>query len=228
MTSRPVFGASSAEPWFTETNIHFEWTRGQHYTRRQLCADALYLEAENVLGVSDILEVSTYSRSLLGQSLSAMNLTFFEGSYAQRTVEHAYQASKVFAMGGPFLDILQYDNPRNAKRDPRLTTSGRMMGFDLGRLRLDVSCGSSAYDAIYIAALGQNQHLIDDLSRYRYFTDIAFNPQTMLATQARSLAIAVSLAELNIDLPTDPREVYDCLINHDFIAPTVARQYALF
>jgi len=45
-----------------------------------------------------------------------------------RPLECVYQASKVFMEGGPFRDLLER-NPRDAKRDERLKTSGPLKEF---------------------------------------------------------------------------------------------------
>lgn len=192
MTTRPIFSRIDDEPYVKETIVSFTWVPGQHYGRRQLCALALHEAAAAHVGNEPILEVSTYSTSELGRALSAMNLRFTKGPWAGLSVEHVYQASKIFTYGGPFVDLLNVKDPRRAKGDMRLKASGDLIGFELHGVQHGLDTGSYVYDLIYAEALHQHDDLKREAAAYRHFSDIAFNPKTMLATQARSVAHAYS------------------------------------
>lgn len=210
MSTRPVFEAGIMQPWYREHIIEFQWVKGQSYQQRRLCSEVLMEAAEAKLASSHILEVSTYSGSTLGRELSALNLRMLFSGYDNTTVECAYHATKVFAKGGPYRDLLTGDS-LSAKHDARLTESGRLMGFNLVNTRVSLEAHSAAFDAIYIAALAQNPWYLDELMCYDYFVDTAFNPQTKLATQARSAAIAVGLLREGIELIPDADDMYQLL-----------------
>ena len=53
------------------------------------------------------------------------------------TVESAFQASKVFEGGGPFYDILEMTS-REAKKDERIKTSGRLIKFKFFSTEFDI------------------------------------------------------------------------------------------
>jgi|NOAtaT_7_FD_contig_123_31354_length_1510_multi_21_in_0_out_1_2 hypothetical protein len=228
MSSRPVFQVGIAQPWYREHIVAFQWVKGQAYQQRKLCAEVFMDAAERQLATTRILEVSTYSGSSLGRELSAFNLQLSFYGYESTSVEQAYHATKVFAMGGPYRDLLSCGSSREAKHDPRLTESGRLMGFNLAQTRISLQAHSAAFDALYIAALAQNPWYLDELAHYDFFTDTAFNPQTMLATQARSASIAVALIREGITLPTDADDVYRLLHTDDLRIPTSNRQFTLF
>lgn len=227
MSTRPVFEAGAMQPWYREHLIDFQWVKGQSYQQRRLCAEVLMDAAEMKLASNHILEVSAYSGSTLGRELSALNLRMSFYGYDDTTVECAYHATKVFAKGGPFRDLLSGDS-LSAKHDARLTESGRLMGFNLVNTRVSLEAHSAAFDAIYIAALAQNPRYLDELMCYDYFVDTAFNPQTMLATQARSAAIAVGLLRSGIELEPDADDMYRLLHTHEMRIHTSNRQYTLF
>ena len=215
------------QPWYREHIIEFQWVKGQSYQQRRLCSEVLMEAAEVKLASSHILEVSTYSGSTLGRELSALNLRMLFSGYDNTTVECAYHATKVFAKGGPYRDLLTGDS-LSAKHDARLTESGRLMGFNLVNTRVSLEAHSAAFDAIYIAALAQNPWYLDELMCYDYFVDTAFNPQTMLATQARSAAIAVGLVRSGIELEPDADDMYRLLHTYNARLTVSNRQYTLF
>jgi hypothetical protein len=227
MSTRPVFEAGIMQPWYREHIIEFQWVKGQSYQQRRLCSEVLMEAAEVKLASSHILEVSTYSGSTLGRELSALNLRMLFSGYDNTTVECAYHATKVFAKGGPYRDLLTGDS-LSAKHDARLTESGRLMGFNLVNTRVSLEAHSAAFDAIYIAALAQNPWYLDELMCYDYFVDTAFNPQTMLATQARSAAIAVGLVRSGIKLEPDADDMYRLLHTYNARLTVSNRQYTLF
>ena len=102
------------------------------------------------------------------------------------------------------------------------------MGFNLASTRVSLEAHSAAFDAIYLAALAQNPQYLDELVCYDYFVDTAFNPQTMLATQARSAAIAVGLVRSGIALEPDTDDMYQLLHTYGTHLSVSNRQYTLF
>jgi len=133
------------------------------------------------------------SDDALGRQLSAFNL-MLEDKVGRRevSVENAFQASKVFERGGPFLDLLNV-SPADAKRDPRLQESGRLTGFCFFGEDWPNEPPTAFYDWIYINALHQHTELAKAVAEYDIFTDIAFNPSKSINCQASAVALYVAL-----------------------------------
>jgi hypothetical protein len=194
MASRPVFVPTSSGDALVETRvIDFPWVAGLAASQKALRIEALHASAARELGISNILEVSTKSSSPLGVSLSAFNLMIETRKLKQVfSVESAYQSSKVFQSGGPFLDLLQVDS-HTAKVDPRLRDSGNLIGFRFFGVEWSIEPITAFYDWLYISALYKHNHLTDLLEEYSAFTDIEFNPSRSVNCQAYSVAIFCSL-----------------------------------
>ena len=148
--------------------------------------------AARAAGIDRLLEVSTKSPDPLGVALSAFNLQMQVVGGRRVTLECVYQASKVFARGGPYSDLIGFE-PRDARRDPRLGLSGALIGFEYDDQRYPNDPPSAYYDWIYFQALSDNPTLFERLCRFRAFSDIEFNPKRSISSQARSCAIAVGL-----------------------------------
>lgn len=192
MAVRPIFlPAESGPPFVKEQMIDFQWHPGfaQSQTRKSIAS--LHAAAVTA-GISPVLEISSKSMDTLGIKLSAFNLMVaFEGR--QMSVECAFQGSKVFQEGGPFTDLYAVAS-RDAKRDSRLRTSGRLIEFRLFDIEFPLEPVTAFYDWLYILALSQNTHLASELLRFQGFTDIAFNPTKSFSCQAHSAALWVSLS----------------------------------
>lgn len=194
MTQRPVFIPQDDESTLVvEQSFSFAWSGGFAPSQKRKNIVALHAAARQA-GLSPVLEVSTKSDSSLGQSLSAFNLLVPVSRGRSVSVEVAYQASKVFAHGGPFLDLLERE-PREAKRDARLQSSGALVSFQFGGLSFPLRPLSAFYDWLYLRALTRHPILLQGLADYAGFTDIEFNPAKSISCQARSCAIAVALMQ---------------------------------
>jgi hypothetical protein len=134
-----------------------------------------------------MLEVSGRSPLILGVELSAFRLMVRQDG-AEYPVESAFQASKVFAGGGPFTDLLGA-NPRDAKRDPRLRASGELVGFGFFSRAFPLERRAFFYDWLYVGALAGRPELVNELEHYTAFTDIEFNPKRSINCQAYSVAL---------------------------------------
>ncbi len=195
MTQRPVFVVEPNGSQFVRTEyVDFEWHPGFSVTQAQKSIQSFHLAARERLGLTAILEISTRAPTRLGVSLSAFNLEIETVRNRQVfTVESAYQSSKVFERGGPYLDLL--DKPsKEAKRDGRLSTSGRLVGFRFFGKDWPLDPPTAFYDWLYINALRKRKDLLNLALEYSAFTDIAFNPSKSLNCQAHSAALCVSLA----------------------------------
>ncbi len=141
----------------------------------------------------NILEISSKSLTPLGIKLSAFNLKKYVPSIGKYVpVECIYQGSKVFAVGGPYID-LYLGTSRAAKGDGRLKTSGALRGFSFEGKDYPLVPTTAFYDWLYISALMENKELADELMKYDSFTDIEFSPEKSKNCQARAAALFVAL-----------------------------------
>lgn len=196
MAERPVFiPVLEGDTLVRTIYASFPWSPGMSASQRQKSADSLHAAAVCLPGVSRVLEVSSKSREDLGVALSAFNLTFRTLKKDQVfCVECAYQGSKVFELGGPYRDLF-FVSAREAKRDPRLTASGRLVGFQFFGVDWELEPMTAFYDWLYINALAKHHLLNENLSNYSAFTDIEFNPERSVNCQAYSVALYVSLRQ---------------------------------
>lgn len=194
MVTRPIFIPASEPPFFREVGITFEWHSGFSLSQKRKSIESLHAAAKlETLG--EILEVSSKSAETVGVALSAFNLSF-RHNVAENgvSVECAFQASKVFEHGGPYLDLLRVSS-RQAKQDYRLQQSGKLQQFSFMGESWPLEPKTAFYDWLYIRALTSRSDLVSSLSDYTAFTDIEFNPQKSFSCQARSVAIFLSLKQ---------------------------------
>ncbi|SLN58913.1 hypothetical protein ROG8370_02695 [Roseovarius gaetbuli] len=194
MARRPIFIAEANDPFLIQVkSIDFTWSAGMAKSRRQMSMRSLHQAAQTLYPEARILEVSRMSDDSLGEQLSAFNLTFEPPGYSREiSVECAFQASKVFERGGPFLDLLEA-GPADAKRDPRLQDAGRLTGFRFFGEDWPNEPLTAFYDWIYINALHRRPKLAEAVTHYDIFTDIAFNPEKSINCQASAVALYVAL-----------------------------------
>jgi len=198
MANRPVFvpNPHGQAPVITHA-VDFEWFAGLSVTQKQKSINSLHQAARLLTGVDRVLEVSTKSAEPLGVALSAFNLSFAMSMQERPvSVECAFQGSKVFEQGGPFTEIYRFTS-RDAKRDERLRTSGRLTGFNFMETDWPLEPQTAFYDWLYINALKSRKDLSEQLADYCAFTDIEFSPQKSINCQAYSLALFVSLQQRN-------------------------------
>lgn len=194
MAKRPIFTPSLSGPMLVLTHhIEFQWSPGMSKSQSQKSIDSLHDNAKTQLCIDQVLEISSKSRGELGVSLSAFNLMIKTVRHEREfSLECAYQASKVFEGGGPFLDLLEKKSI-DAKRDPRLNTHGRLIKFKFYGTEWDLVPRTAFYDWLYINALHKHPVLATAVLNYRAFSDIAFNPDRSINCQAYAAALYVSL-----------------------------------
>lgn len=206
MATRPVFVANdSRKVGVRIPDVEFEWYPGFSDAQKRRSVESLHHNAR-AIGVDRLLEVSRRGTSPLGRALSAFNLTFTRGDGTVRySVEAAFQGSKVFVDGGPFRDLLS-SSPLDAKRDPRLRQSGRLVGFSFFGAEFSSEPPTEFYDWLYICAMQQHSDVVREISRYAAFTDIEFNPNRSINCQAHAVALFVSMlnAQVNLESLADP------------------------
>lgn len=193
MAKRPIFiPLHDGKRYVLERYVDFEWHAGFAKSQKQKSIRALHEMALHEYGLKNPLEVSSKSEDPLGISLSSFNLTFTTKLGRKLTVEAAFQGSKVFEYGGPFLDIYEKP-PIEAKRDERLRSSGALTKFSFFGTDWSLEPKTAFYDWLYINALLKNPDLINQLTDRDAFTDIEFNPERSINCQARSAALFCAL-----------------------------------
>lgn len=180
----------------------FEWFAGFAVSQKQKSIESLH----NAILKSDAdakpLEISTKGKEEIGRKLSAFNLRL-----NNCPLENIFQRSKVFKNGGPYLDLLEV-SPKEAKRDKRLRDSGRLKAFRCQGEDFPLIPRTLFYDYIYIAAVKESLTAdeIKAVSGYDYFTDIEFNPDKSVNTQARTAALIKLILEEYGYLPDFSKE----------------------
>ena len=203
MAERPVFIANVGKPCFMEKNIPFTYYSGFSIVQKQRSICSLHTAFNEQCPGHRVLEISSKSDSQLGVRLSAFNLKLRsegpDNSLPDNSlyIENVFQSSKVFENGGPYTDLL-FVSPKDAKRDERLQSSGKLIGFNyLGKM-WSLEPKTIFYDWLYMSALSMDEDLSEAIMEYDAFTDIEFNPKKSVNCQARSAAIFVSLKKQGI------------------------------
>lgn len=193
MAKRPIFVPMlDGKRLVLERYVEFAWHSGFAKSQKQKSIRALHAMALQEYGVERPLEISSKSEDPLGVALSSFNLKFTTKKGRVLTVEAAFQGSKVFEQGGPFVDIFD-KSPIEAKRDERLKNSGPLVKFSFFGTDWELEPKTSFYDWLYINALLKNEDLIGSIIGCDGFTDIEFNPEKSINCQARSAALFCAL-----------------------------------
>lgn len=169
-------------------DFEFPWSGGFALSQKQKNVHALHGAIRNGTGET-ALEVSSKSTEELGRALSAFRLTL-----SGRPLENVFQSAKKYEGGGPYVDLLEVP-PRDAKRDPRHASSGKLTAFVRLGEAWPTEPKTAFYDHIYVSAVLETFGELPDLSPFAWFTDIEFNPARSLNCQARAAAICRLLRE---------------------------------
>jgi hypothetical protein len=198
MAQRPVFVPSfDAKALVHKVMVEFTWHPGMSPAQKRKSITSLHqAAASEPHNLFPVLEVSTKSSENLGLRLSAFNL-MLEFSGRKISVENAFQGSKVFEKGLQYIDLYNV-TPREAKTDPRLKSSGKLIGFRYEERDWPLMPPTAFYDWLYLNALMQSPGLSSQLMDYHGFTDIEFNPNKSINCQAYSAALFVSLSKRSI------------------------------
>ncbi len=197
MSERPVFVPTPTEPELVrEVSLRIIWSPGFAPIQKKKNIKALH-DAAAAAGYSPLLEISTKSDEKLGQHLSAFHLKVRSERLGEVPLECAFQGSKVFEAGGPFTDLYSAD-VRAAKRDPRLRSSGQLVGFKFENFCFPLEPKTGFYDWLYVNAIFPHREWLTRLSQFAGFTDIEFNPKRSINCQARSCALFVALMSKNL------------------------------
>ena len=195
MASRPAYYVKNER--VVKRDFTFQWFSGLAVSQKQKSVAAFHEAIKSADSAAVPLEISTKGTDPLGVSMSAFNLRL--DGYP---LENVFQSSKVFIGGGPYRDLLDV-HPKEAKRDERLKTSGRLVGFNYGGSDFPLFPKTVFYDYIYIRAAAQSvpEDEIQKLAGYNYFTDIEFNPEKSINTQAKTAAIIRLMLDMYGTIP---------------------------
>lgn len=196
MAERPVFvPIENGSRLVDEIPIAFVWNPGMAPSQKKKNIIALH-EAAKKNGLTPLLEISSKSEREVGRKLSAFSLEI-EIDGLRATIESAYQGSKVFERGGPYIDLYLLSS-RESKSDPRLKESGKLIGFHFKGCNYPLSPTTAFYDWLYMSALYPHREWLKRVQQCVGFTDIEFNPDRSLNCQARSFATFVALEKRGI------------------------------
>lgn len=193
MAIRPVYIGIEEFPYFKKVGIEFQYYPGFSLKQKQKTFLSLHKSFLKRYPTRKVLEISTKSNNNLGIMLSAFTM-MIRTKKRRYSVECAFQSSKVFENGGPYIDLL-YKSSIEAKKDFRLKNSGKLKLFNyLGR-EFPLEPKDYFYNWLYINALSFYNQLIKKMLNYDSFTDIEFNPDKSLNCQAKAAAIFVGLTK---------------------------------
>ena len=197
MARRPVFVPDSDKPYVSEVFLDFEYFPGSSIQQKQRSIASLHASYVARFPSSRVLEVSSKSERDIGVQLSAFNLMIEHPGRGSYSVECAFQASKVFSHGGPFVDLFDASS-RAAKTDRRLRESGELVGFRYLTDQFPLDPKTYFYDWLYASALCRHDKLVEQVMMFDAFTDIEHNPERSINCQARSVAKVVGLARAGL------------------------------
>lgn len=207
MAIRPVYISKTEFPYYEKVDVEFKYYTGFSLKQKQRSFMSLHESFLKKNHGKKILEISTKSDKKLGIMLSAFSL-MIHTSKRKYSVECAFQGSKVFENGGPYVDLLDKTS-KEAKKDYRIRNSGRLVKFEYFGRDFALEPKDYFYNWIYINALSLNDDLKRNVLQYDSFTDIEFNPEKSINCQAKSVALFVGLTKSrNIDKALDSKESF--------------------
>lgn len=219
MATRPIFHSLPHFPYCEIINTDFIYHSGFSVLQKQKCINSLHESYSKQFVQRKIIDISSKSTSTLGVELSSFNL-MIPATKHNFSVECAFQSSKVFEKGGPYTDLI-LKTSREAKKDPRLKESGKLIAFNYFKTEYPLEPKDYFYNWIYINALYLNQELANKVLEYDSFSDIEFNPQKSINCQAKAAAIYVGLSNAGkIDTALKSHEyflntVYETVVSSD-------------
>jgi len=120
MAKRSVYRVNNLnKDYIEEVEVEFKWYSGFSISQKQKSIRSLHNSYSKLYINDKLLEISSKSENDLGVKLSAFNLMIYTKDNKIFSVESAFQASKKFELGGPYLDILNKTS-KEAKKDDRL------------------------------------------------------------------------------------------------------------
>jgi hypothetical protein len=199
MVTRPVFIPEKSRVGVRVIlSPPFAWHPGFSMVQKKKNVAALHNAITQMDECLHPLEISSRSDECLGIRLSAFNLGV-ESNGRFFSVESVYQASKVFSNGtGPFPELYAA-NPAEVRKLVKEHEASPLKMYKYGNDVWELNPTRSFYDWIYCRALSKNPNLVEGLSEYNCFTDIAFNPVKAVNCQAYAVAFYLSLVNNGVE-----------------------------
>lgn len=218
MAIRPVYISKEEFPYYEKKDIEFRYYTGFSLKQKQKSFLSLHEAFLNENYDKKILEVSTKSNKKIGVMLSAFSLMICTDK-REYSVECAFQGSKVFETGGPYVDLLNKTS-REAKKDDRIRNSGKLIKFSYFGRDFALEPKDYFYNWLYINALSLVGDLKRDVMQYDSFTDIEFSPAKSINCQAKAVAIFVGLTKsLKINKALESKETFLQTVYGETMAP---------
>ena len=193
MANRPVYHSLNVPPFYEKCDNQFEFHPGFSISQKQKNIRGLHESYLHKYSDRCILEISSKSEEKLGVLLSAFNLQFSRNNNTY-TVETAFQGSKVFENGAQYIE-LYHGTSLEAKKDTRLTESGKIVHFQFEDEVFPNEPQTFFYNWLYVNALKDNNELAFEIMQYDSFSDIEFNEKKSINCQAMAAAIYVGLVK---------------------------------
>lgn len=186
MATRPIFIPRPGRgPLVEELNIDIRWHGGFAVSQKQKNIQELHRKAAE-LGVFPILEISTKSEVEIGRRLSAFSLKIHAYG-AMKSLESAYQASKVFRFSGQHEYVVDL-GPYDAKKEIRNVGEGEIIAFRFEGVDYPTEPKNAFYDWLYLRAIAPHEGWIKDNLNYKGYSDIEFTPGKSINCQGRAFA----------------------------------------
>jgi len=217
MTERPIFVPAPDTPELVkEIFFRIKWHPGFASVQKEKNIEELHNAAARQ-GFRPLLEISSKSSSERGRHLSAFYMKIEISDGREVPLECAFQGSKVFEHGGPFTDLYSAE-PRFAKGDARLKSSGALKAFRFRGFTWPLEPKTAFYDWLYITFLARYRDWAPKLYAYRGFTDVEFNPYRSVNCQARSCALFLSLLKCDLldEATQSPKTFVNLLLHSDY------------
>lgn len=196
-----------------QENLEIVWARGFAVSQKQKNITTLHEQIASKFNVDkeEILEVSTKSKIPVGIALSAINLKVnLNGK--RYFFESVYQSSKVFDDGllgtihhPEWIELPSFE----AKKESR-EVGLPLKHFNFLNKIYPLEPKTLFYDWLYIKTVYEIPNIYEKIKKYKYFTDIEFNPEKMISCQAKSLVKFKFLYENNLidEFLKNPRRFY--------------------
>lgn len=197
MASRDVYFVNTRDN-LKKKSVNFKWYPGFAKAQKQKSISSLHKNFKSLYSESfseryiKILEVSSASRSTLGNEASAFNL-HVKTTHGVYTVEQLFQAGKIYENNGSLEGSLNLKSKQAKRRSYKVNKNDTLVGFGLFGAKFPLTPKTFFYDWIYLHGLIQNTDIFKRLLKYNAFTDIYANPKYTINSQAKSCAIFIML-----------------------------------
>ncbi len=186
MAIRPAYFVKDNK--IVEKNFEFTWFPRFSVSQKRKSIESLHSQIHAAYPSANPQEISTKGEIPLGTKLSAFNLHL-----DHIPLECVFQSSKVFNdTDKPHLEWRSL-HPKEAKAATRaLHEQGKILtGFFYDGESFPLLPKTAFYDYIYLQSVAESLTIeeIQDVMNYDFFTDIEFNPQRSINTQARTVAL---------------------------------------